>query len=59
MVLKVLTLYRVEFTVEDCLDHRGDAMGSGGGGGAWRSVAERTSERRAYRNPIFPRAIPN
>ena len=25
MVLKVHTLYRVEFTVEDCLDHGGDS----------------------------------
>lgn len=30
MVLKVLTLYRVEFTVEDCLNHRGDAVRLGG-----------------------------
>jgi hypothetical protein len=29
MVLKVLTLYRVEFTVEDCLDHRGEAVAPG------------------------------
>jgi hypothetical protein len=29
MVSKVLTLYRVEFTVEDCLDHGGDAAGLG------------------------------
>ena len=28
-VLKVPTLYRVEFTVEDSLDHHGDAMGPG------------------------------
>lgn len=26
MILKVLTLYRVEFTVEDCLDHGGDTV---------------------------------